>query len=641
LPLPAGADRFCRKPAIFACRIADADDMPAFRSSRRRRPSWHSLPTVARCAVVGLLAAGLLSSHLPAVGAGVADLPPLVRTKQRTLSVPFRLPASQDPDPEAAPRRVELHVSRDLGGSWTKVTETSPATGSLSFTADVDGEYWLRLRAIDGRGRGRGNAGPDMRVLVDAAGPRLVARVWKGADGEIACRFAAVDDSIDLASLRVEYRTDAAGGWKQVSAEGILARQAPAHLVGEEIWWAGEKVDSLTVRITVADESGNRTVQQFDMEPADPRVDQTALAHELGVPPLPMQQAATMESVTSSQTADGFAADTFSARPDFTASANPAWQPESARWGAPVAAAPRDAGLPGHPDTAQHRSVLVRSPPADNQTENYRTENYDVPAPDASTPTSIRGLPAGFPGHAPPFPATGPTESLQHQGLPLHASRSRRFAWGYQAVTASDGAVQPLRAELWSTRDGSITWQRTAVDDSGSGRFEVFLPEPGLYGVRLELFPVDRRADAPLTGPRSGDPPDGWVMIDEDAPEVQLDVELVPAATDPSRPDGTGPALRIRYHSRDLLPAARGGRLLYSPHPAGPWVTIAADLEASGEYRWEPDRGVPARVYLRAEVVDAAGNVGAATSGQPIPISTGRIEGRLGGLTPLPVPETP
>jgi len=609
--------------------------MSPSRSTRCQRPSWHALPAVVRCAAAGLLAVGLASPPLRASTAAEDNLPPLVRTKQRTLSVPFRLPPSQDPDPEAAPRRVELHVSRDLGGSWTKATETSPATGSLSFTAEVDGEYWLRLRAIDGRGRGRGNAGPDMRVLVDAAGPRLVARVWKGADGEIACRFAAIDDSIDLASLRVEYRTEAAGGWKQVSAEGILARQSPAHLVGEEIWWAGEKVDSLTVRITVADESGNRTVRQFDMEPTDPRVDQTALAHELGVPPLPMQQP-TMERVTGdSLTTGGFPADAFSAGPEFTATANPAWQPESARWGAPVAATPRDAGLSGHPDTAQHRSVLVRSPPAGNP-----TEKSDMPARDAATPTPVRGLPAGFPGHAPPFSATGPAEALQHQGLPLHASRSRRFAWGYQAATASDGAVQPLRAELWSTRDGSITWQRTAVDDAGSGRFEVFLPEPGLYGVRLELFPADRRADAP-TGPRSGDPPDGWVMIDEDAPEVQLDVELLPTAADLPTQDAPRPVLRIRYSSRDLLPAARGGRLLYSPHPSGPWVTIAAGLEASGEYRWEPDRGVPARVYLRAEVVDAAGNVGAMTSGQSIPISTGRIEGRLGGLTPLPVPETP
>jgi len=563
------------------------------------------------CAWAGLHAAGLFAAGLPATP---ADLPPLIRTKQRTLSVPFRLPDTQDPDPEAAPQRVELHVSRDLGGSWTKAAETSPTTGSLSFTADVDGEYWLRLRAFDRRGRGRGNAGPDMRVLVDAAGPRLAARVWKGADGEIALRFAAVDDSIDLAALRVEYRTDAAGGWKQVSAEGILARQAPAHLVGEEIWWAGEKVDTLAVRITVADESGNRTVRQFDMEPVDPRVDQTALAQELGVPPLPTQSPdPTFADVPPAATAATAAAPT-----------DPAWRPESARWGEPLATPPAA-------DTApRHRSVLVR-------------DTAGLPrGPAAGHPPDDPGgtVFGELSGAAAPPPTAGVGQGLEYRGLPLHASRSRRFAWSYQAAVATDGASRSLRAELWSSRDGSVTWQRTAVDVAGSGRFEVFLPEPGLYAVRLELFPLDRRADDAGGGPRSGDPPDGWVMIDEDPPEVELDVQLVPAP-DPPGAGAAAPALRIRHASRDAVPAARGGRLLYSPHPAGPWVTIAADLEGSGEYRWEPDRGVPARVYLRAEVVDAAGNVGSATTSHPIAVSGGRLEGRLGGLTPLPVSATP
>ena len=569
------------------------------------------MPAAVLAALAGLQMAGLLAAGLPDTA---ADLPPLIRTKQRTLSVPFRLPGTKDPDPEATPQRVELHVSRDLGGSWTKAAETSPTTGSLSFTADVDGEYWLRLRAFDRRGRGRGNAGPDMRVLVDAAGPRLAARVWKGADGEIALRFAAVDDSLDLAALRVEYRTGASGGWKQVSAEGILARQAPAHLVGEEIWWAGEKVDSLAVRITVADESGNRTVRQFDMEPADPRVDQTALAHELGVPPLPVQ---------SPDPSAGFAAE-----PVPPPAGDPAWRPESARWGDPVTQASPGGAAP------RQRSVLVR-----DTAGIPRGLPGELPRDEPGSAVFGERF-GGPPGHPAPVQAADPGQGLQYRGLPLQASRSRRFAWSYQAAVATDGVNRSLRAELWSTRDGSVTWQRTAVDDSGSGRFDVFLPEPGLYGVRLELFPLDRRADDPAGGPRSGDPPDGWVMIDEDPPEVELDVQLAPGA-DPSRADQAVPALRIRHASRDAVPAERGARLLYSPHAAGPWVTIAADLEGSGEYRWEPDRGVPARVYLRAEVVDAAGNVGVATTSQPVAISGGRLEGRLGGLTPLPVSTTP
>ena len=43
-----------------------------------------------------------------------AQLPELVRTKHRTFSIPFRLPAAKDAD--AAPQRVMMSVSKDLGG---------------------------------------------------------------------------------------------------------------------------------------------------------------------------------------------------------------------------------------------------------------------------------------------------------------------------------------------------------------------------------------------------------------------------------------------------------------------------------------------------------------------------------------------
>jgi tetraacyldisaccharide 4'-kinase len=78
--------------------------------------------------------------------------------------------------------------------------------------------------------------------------------------------------SIDANAVRTHMRADA-----------VLAREAPAHLVGEAIWWAGEKIDQLTVRIAVSDSAGNQTVRQFSLEPSDPGIDQSALAEELGL----------------------------------------------------------------------------------------------------------------------------------------------------------------------------------------------------------------------------------------------------------------------------------------------------------------------------------------------------------------------
>jgi hypothetical protein len=529
-----------------------------------------------------------------------ARLPELVRTKHRTFSIPFRLPAAQDAD--AAPQRVVMSVSKDLGITWEAAGEVPPSAGTFTYQAGTDGEYWFRLRAIDRKGRARGGEGPDMRVVVDAAGPRLAARVWKGADGEILCRYAAIDDSIRMESLKVEYRTTDAQGWKTIAAQGVLSRESPAHLVGEEIWWAGEKVEALTARITVSDSAGNQTVRQFTMEPTDPNVDQTALARELGAPSLPTQSSAEMvvaRPVTQASPAgngphgaSGWKAETAAA-----------WSAEQPRL--PAAHAGRSDEPP---------SVLIS-----------RTAD---PAANAADPTSGRSLLASTAAVAPAQTLNqlpGSPQSLEYRGKPLQLSKSRRFAWDYELPVERPNAPR-LRVELWSSRDGGLSWQKAAVDDDDASPINVVLPAAGLYGFRLEIVPDTPDAS---TGPRPGDAAESWIGIDEDPPHVEL-----LGASRVSETDRSG--VVIRYTSRDQLPAPKTARLLFSPNAEGPWATIATAIDNQGEYRWQPDRATPARVYLRIEVADAAGNIGAVTSPEPVTVSTSRVVGRLGGVRTLP-----
>jgi hypothetical protein len=182
-----------------------------------------------------------------------------------------------------------------------------------------------------------------------------------------------------------------------------------------------------------------------------------------------------------------------------------------------------------------------------------------------------------------------------------------------------------VRAELWTTRDGGVTWQRSAVDTDGRSPIDVQLPATGLYGVRLEMV-----ADVPDAGdgPRSGDLPEAWLGVDDEPPQV----ELLDVARDPQAPG----VLIIRYTARDPLLGPQAARLLYSPNLTGPWATIAAGLASQGEHRWQPDRGVPARVYVRVEVADAAGNVGVASSTEAITVAAPRVVGKLGGLRAAP-----
>ena len=571
-------------------------------SDATRRGMWLRVAAAAIAVCLGL----------PAVAQPAAQpgLPELVRTKHRTFAIPFRIPKSEDPDAEAAPQKVVLNVSTDMGVSWQAAGEAAPTATSFSYRAETDGEYWFRLRAVDKKGRSRGGEGPDIRVLVDAAGPRLAGRVWKGADGEIVCRYAAADDSLKLESLKVEYRGPGDNGWKSVAAQAVLARESPAHLVGEEIWWAGEKVTTLTVRIAITDSSGNQATKQFTLEPTDPGVDQAALAKEIGVPALPDQpfaDAAQSPAMTSIQgsAVQGLAMQGPAATATGPADTHRGWAAESAgTWsdGQPATPPPATAG-PG-------RSVLVR--PANSSAAGLLPQAGPRPAPQRQ--------PLGDTGIA--QSATG--NSLEYRGRPLQLTKSRRFAWDYD-VPSTRPATGQLRAELWTTQDGGVTWQRSAVDNDGRSPIDVTLPASGLYGVRLEMV-ADAADDG---GPRSGSAPDAWVGVDEDPPQV----ELVAISRDESTPSG---ALVIRYVVRDPLMAPRAVRLLYSPNADGPWATITDGIDNQGEHRWAPDKTVPAKVHIRAEATDLAGNVGAAISPDEISIAAPRFGGKLGGLRPLP-----
>lgn len=555
-----------------------------------------ALSLVHRCtigrlaAVLTLIAAGFAPEALGQGLPAAPGMPELVRTKHRTFAIPFRLPKSQDPDADATANKIVLEVSKDLGGNWQTAGEAAPAKGSFTYTAQADGEYWFRLRAVDRKGRMRGGEGPDMRVLVDAAGPRLAARVWKGADGEIVCRYAAVDDSLRLESFTCEYRGPADQGWKTLATEPILSRESPAHAVGEEIWWAGEKVTALTVRITVADGSGNPTTRQFSLEPTDPHVDQAALARELGVPPLPTAGEAgpaVAGAVPADSTppvgGDGWAAE--------TARAWPTDRPQQATGDGPP----------------NGRSVLVKP----------------TGSAAALLPRADAASPADLVAHD-PLATAAAGQALEYRGKPLHMAKSRRFAWEYAAENGVPGVAR-VRAELWTTRDGGVTWQRAAVDADGRSPIDVQLPATGLYGVRLEMV-----ADVPDAGdgPRSGEAPEAWLGVDDEPPQV----DLLGVARDPQTPG----VLTIRYSGRDPLLGPQAARLLYSPNAEGPWATIADGLASQGEHRWQPDRGVPARVFVRVEVTDAAGNVGAASSAEAITVAAPRVVGKLGGLRAAP-----
>ncbi len=546
------------------------------------------------------LVAGFCETFSAVASENSARLPELVRTTQRHFAIPFQLPKPATPD--AAAQQVEMSVSTDFGLTWTPAGSTSPPNSSVPFEANTDGEYWFRIRAIDQKNRARGSEGPDARVLVDAAPPRLSGRVWKGSDGEIMCRYAAADDSINMDSILFQYR-QTSGDWKSIATEPVLSRRSPAHLIGEEIWWAGQEIDGLTVKISVADTAGHRTTKLFSMLPTDPNVSQSDLANEIIAPALPSPLAGSNRRTQSAVVKEPLSN---------AQNMRENWQP-----------------TPGNPWSDGEPVAYTQQSPVQARTAQGRIEEVSTaPLLTISSPTLADAIEQKL--KKPDSSQNQETSFVaEYQGSPLHLMRVHSFRWEYSFNVPED-LQGPFRAELWSTRDGGTSWERIAVDEDTASPIDVEFQGEGLFGCRLEIV---RDIPGPPIPPRAGESPSTWIGIDTTPPQVtSLDVTMV---------DGNdSDAFEIRYAFEDPLAIPNSVRLSYSPHQTGPWATIATAQAINGTFNWKPHRSLPSRVFVRIEMPDAAGNIGESTTLDPITLRTARFIGTLGSPRASPT-DTP
>ena len=536
------------------------------------------------------LVAGFCETFSAVASENSARLPELVRTTQRHFAIPFQLPKPATPD--AAAQQVEMSVSTDFGLTWTPAGSTSPPNSSVPFEANTDGEYWFRIRAIDQKNRARGSEGPDARVLVDAAAPRLSGRVWKGSDGEIMCRYAAADDSINMDSILFQYR-QTSGDWKSIATEPVPSSRSPAHLIGEEIWWAGQEIDGLTVKISVADTAGHRTTKQFSMLPTDPNVSQSDLANEIIAPALPSPLAGSKRRTQSVVVKDPLSN---------AQNMGKDWQP-----------------TPGNSWSDGEPVAYTQQSPVQARTAQGRIEGVSTtPLLTISSPTLADAIEEKLKN---PDSSQNQETSFvaEYQGSPLHLMRVHSFSWEYSFNVPED-LQGPFRVELWSTRDGGTSWERIAVDEDTASPIDVEFQGEGLFGCRLEIV---RDIPGPPISPRAGESPSTWIGIDTTPPQVtSLDVTMV---------DGNdSDAFEIRYAFEDPLAIPNSVRLSYSPHQTGPWATIATAQAINGTFNWKPHRSLPSRVFVRIEMPDAAGNIGESTTLEPITLRTARFIGTLG-----------
>ena len=333
----------------------------------------------------------------------------------------FRIPFYIEPAEVGRITEVELLVSKDRGGSWTKVSSAPPAQKWFTFRTTGDGDYWFAVRTTDRQGRLYPGTNsplvPGLKVIVDSTEPQLALRALRRAGNQIGVEWEARDEALDAGSLLIEFSGESDEGWHRLETGALGAGQTR---------WAVEGSGPVSVRGRIKDRAGNLAMIQIEipgLEPATADARSTkdsALASRL-------QRRATDE-------------------PTFTVKSNqPAWLVGET----PVNKAPAPKG-----------SAARRSMPRD--VEEYEGTRETVPG---------RASAGGVVAWERPARATAARSVVD----------TPRFKLNYAVDQVGPSGVGAV--ELWVTEDGGQSWQRYGEDADRRSPFSVDLGREGTFGL--------------------------------------------------------------------------------------------------------------------------------------------------------------
>lgn len=191
---------------------------------------------------------------------------PIYTNKQR-----FRIPYRYDAQAlqRAQPRELQLYVSTNKGASWTLQQVIAPHEGRFEYQARSDGEFWFAVRMTDPMGRRLVEElrfEPGLIVIVDTMPPEFKLHLDSPAAGKVLLQWDAVDDHLDVTSLRLEYQQLGVNTWQAV---GVVPKPS-----GETTWTIPEG-GTITVRGIIADLAGNQVVRQAEIQVPPSREVQT------------------------------------------------------------------------------------------------------------------------------------------------------------------------------------------------------------------------------------------------------------------------------------------------------------------------------------------------------------------------------
>jgi hypothetical protein len=244
---------------------------------------------------------------------------------------------------------------------------------------------------------------------------------------------------------------------------------------------------------------------------------------------------------------------------------------------------------------------------------------------EAEEKTTLSPGPGGSAGQPPAAPAD--TGLARPQEPNVRLVNSTRIALNYEIKEKGPSGVSTI--ELWYTQDprGRI-W--TKYPKEGDGKtpppFIVEVNGEGLYGFTLVVRSGVGLGDRP---PEAGDQPQVWVEVDLTKPVVRLGQVEVGRGAESGR-------LTIHWTASDKNFGTQPITLSYAEQTAGPWKTIAANVDNNGRYIWQMPADVPYQFYLRVEAMDRAGNVGSDQSQRAVNVDLSQPKGIIVNVEPAP-----
>lgn len=253
-----------------------------------------------------------------------------------------------------------------------------------------------------------------------------------------------------------------------------------------------------------------------------------------------------------------------------------------------------------------------------------------IPAGPGARPPAAAPASASAPAPANPFDVPAASDAAAPPGDGGGGTRpqlvgSPKFNLQYEVADA--GPAGPATVELWVTQNGGRTWSPLAQDPDRRPPFPVALGGEGVYGLKLVARSASKLGDSP---PEPGEPPDYLVEVDSTPPVVKLD-RVQPVA------GGEAGRIAIDWHANDLHLGAKPVTILVRPEGFPEWRPIGPPIENTGHFTWTVPPTAPPRFYVRVQVADSVGNVGAdeTPEGSPAVVDRARPKGRITGIGPI------